>query len=78
MTAVSYQMDDDLVTRILLLSLTFGFQEWRVNMLDITQRKTPDFSGVFRVADTLRYLYMVEVGGIEPPSEGTPSPALHA
>jgi len=21
---------------------------------------------------------MVEVGGIEPPSEGTPSPALHA
>ena len=23
-------------------------------------------------------LQMVEVGGIEPPSEGTPSPALHA
>lgn len=22
--------------------------------------------------------YMVEVGGIEPPSEGTPSPVLHA
>jgi len=23
-------------------------------------------------------IQMVEVGGIEPPSEGTPSPALHA
>ena len=33
------------------------------NLLDIAQRKTPDFSGVFRVADTFRYLYMVEVGG---------------
>ena len=26
----------------------------------------------------LGHLYMVEVGGIDPPSEGTPSPALHA
>ncbi|CRD48634.1 hypothetical protein BN1263170273 [Stenotrophomonas indicatrix] len=25
-----------------------------------------------------RAVQMVEVGGIEPPSEGTPSPALHA
>ena len=62
----------------LLPSLTVDLHEWWVNLLGITQRKTPDFSGVFGFADTSRYLYMVEVGGIEPPSEGTPSPALHA
>ena len=32
-------------------------------------------SGLFWTAVELK---MVEVGGIEPPSEGTPSPALHA
>lgn len=41
-----------------------GGLQWRCAMLvSERQRKTPDFSGVFRVADTFRYLYMVEVGG---------------
>lgn len=34
--------------------------------------------GFWRLPGKSRYLNMVEVGGIEPPSEGTPSPALHA
>ena len=34
------------------------------------KRKGPHEAGLF--------LELVEVGGIEPPSEGTPSPALHA
>src|SRR3970040_1406720 len=63
-----------------------GIERRAGNRVVVTTRRTASTKKAgtldFSVGSGLRWtaleLEMVEVGGIEPPSEGTPSPALHA